>query len=148
MFKKYLPIILGGGLVAYYFYRLKRAGDNIKVNLTSVAITKGKGISLPYLLLKFNVQNITNFQVEINGIVGDILVNDIYFANVSNLGKVIVPKNGSIIYEVKVQAGLLDVITTLSDFIKKKTKKLKVTGELNMNVNDIVFPIKIDRTIL
>ena len=148
MFKKYLPLILGGGFLAYYFYKFKSAGDNIKVNLSSVAITKGKGLSLPYLLLKFNVQNVTDFIIDINGIVGDIYVNGVYFANVSNLNKVTVPKNSSIIYEVRVQAGLLDVISTVKDFLNNKKKKsLKVTGDLNMNINNIVLPIKIERTI-
>lgn len=148
MLKKYFPFLLGGGLIAYYFYGLKSAGDNIKVNLSSVGITKGKGLSLPYILLKFNVQNITNSIININGIVGDIYINGSYFANVSNLNKVVVPRNGSVIYEVKVQAGLLDVISNLMDFIKKKTKKLTITGDLKMNVNNIIIPVSINKIII
>lgn len=148
MLKKYFPFLLGGGLIAYYFYQLKSAGDNIKVNLASVGITKGKGLSLPYVLLKFNIQNITNAIIDVNGIVGDIYINGQYFANVSNLNKVIVPRKGSIIYEVKVQAGILDVFSVLNDFIKKKTKKLIVTGDLKINANNIIIPISINRTII
>lgn len=148
MFKKYLPIILGGGLVAYYFYKLKSAGDNIKVNLSSISVQKGKGFSLPYLMLKFNVQNITSAIVSINGIVGDIYLNDQYFANVSNLNKVLVPRNGSVIYEVKVQAGLLDVVSNLKAFLKDKKKKLVISADLKMNINDIIIPIKIDKKVI
>jgi len=148
MLKKYFPFLLGGGLIAYYFYKLKSAGDNIKVNLSSISVQKGKGLSLPYLLLKFNVQNITSAIITIKGLVGDVYINGNYFANVSNLNQVNVPRNGSVIYEVKVQAGLFDVISTLQAFLKDKKKKLSVSANLNMNINDIIIPVTIDKKII
>jgi LEA14-like dessication related protein len=141
-----IPFIIGGGLLAFYY--LRRAGENLKVNLTGVSVKKASGLSLPYLLLKFNIQNVTNTFLNINGIVGDIYINDEYFANVSNLNKVVVPANGSLIYEVKVDAGVLDTITNLISLITKKTKKIKITGNLSMNVNGIILPITISRVIV
>ena len=58
--KSLFPIILVLGAAIYYFTRLKVTGDNLKVNLAYIALKKGSGLSLPKIILTFNVQNVTN----------------------------------------------------------------------------------------
>lgn len=144
-----LPILaLGGGLL-YYFSRLKKTGENLKVNLKNLSLSKSSGFNLPKIILTFEIQNVTNGTLSIKGIVGDVYVNGSYLANVSNLNvKQILPLSVTN-YNVEIQTSFLDAVPILKELILKKGKRtLKVTGDLVINANDILIPYKIDKTII
>ena len=146
--------LLGAAAVAaaYYFFRLKRAGENIKVNLANVSIRKGSGLSLPTIKIDFEVQNPTNMPVSLKGVVGDVYINGQYLANVSNLSNIQIKPNASTIYSVDVKAGLTDAISTVINLLKKKSAGektgLTMTADLNVNVNDVLFPVSINRKLI
>lgn len=146
----YFPIILLGGLAIYYFSRLKVTGDNLKVNLVNVLTRKGgSGLSLPKLILVFNIQNVTNNALQINAIVGDIFVNGNYLANLSNLNTIKVAPKSSTYFEIELQTSVLDALPIVKDLIFSSGKRnLKFTGNLTVNANGILIPIKIEKTIL
>jgi len=146
----YFPIILIAAAAIYYFSKLKLTGENLKVNLFNIATKSTKGfLSLPRVILIFQVQNITNNLLSVNGIVGDIFVNGTYFANVNNLAQNIVLPLSTTFIEVEVQAGILDVFPVVKDFLSNKGKKsFLVTGNLTLNVNGIIVPIKIEKKLL
>ena len=147
--KSLFPIILVLGAAIYYFTRLKVTGDNLKVNLAYIALKKGSGLSLPKIILTFNVQNVTNNTVNLNAIVGDIYVNGKYLANVNNLRPVYIKPLSNTYLDVELQTSVLDAAPIVKDLITTTGKRnLKVTGNLTLNVNGILVPIKIEKTII
>ena len=151
MNNKYLfPILAVGAAAFYYFKKLKIAGDNLKVNLKTISLSKkSSGLSLPKIILTFEIQNITNSSLNINGLVGDIYINGTYLANVSNLKAMAILPNSALNYPVEIQATFLDAVPLLKDLIFKKGKRtINVTDNLKMNVNNILIPYKIEKTII
>jgi len=145
----YFPILLVLGAAAYYFLRLKTTGENLKVNLKNISTRKSSGLSLPKIVLSFDIQNVTNFPVNLNAIVGDVFVNGSYLANINNLNKTVIMPLSSTILEVELQTSILDAAPIIKDLILKTGKRnLKVTADLKLNVNGILLPLKIDKTIL
>lgn len=145
----YFPILLILGAAAYYFTRLKITGENLKVNLRNISTRKSSGLSLPKIILTFDIQNVTNNTVNLNTIVGDIYVNGAYLANVSNLRPIYIKGLTSTTLEVELQTSILDAAPIIKDLIFKTGKRnLKVTGNLTLNVNGILVPLKIEKTIL
>jgi len=150
MIKKYWPYLLGGGLILYYFTKLKSASNSIKVNLVDLKLSRGFGLNLPTLTMKFEIINPTNTNVNVLGVVGDVYLNDQFIATVSNLNKIQIPANDKIIYPVDVKASALDAIPAIINLIKTKGtgQGLRVKANLNVNVDDILFPVDIDRKVL
>lgn len=145
-----LPIVAVGVAALYYFSKLKIAGENLKVNLKNISLGKsGGGLSLPKIILTFEIQNVTNSSLNINGIVGDIYVNGSYLANVSNLKTMAILPKSVLTYPVEIQTSFLDAVPLIKDLLLKKGKRtIKVTGDLTLNVNDILLPYKIEKTII
>jgi len=150
--KKYWPYLLGAGLVAWYFSKLKKASEAIKVNLSDIKLKKGKGLSLPILELNFDIQNPTGTTVNVVGVTGDVYVNDQYLSNVSNLNAVQIPSNGSIVYTVDVKTSAIDAFNSVISLIKAKkegkSKGLYLKANLDVNVDGILYPITIDRKVI
>lgn len=152
--KNYGKYLLGALVVGalYYFAKLKKTADVIKVNLANVKLKKGSGLSLPTIVMSFDIQNPTNNPVNVKGVVGDVYINGQYVANVSNLNQVKIPANGSTIYSVDVKAGISDTISTLISLLKKKkageSKGVTITANLNVNVDDILYPVDINRKLV
>ena len=145
----YLPILLILGAAVYYFSRLKSTGENLKVNLRNISTRKSSGLSLPKIVLSFDVQNVTNNTVNLYGIVGDIYVNGSYLANINNLTPNFIKPLSNTVLEVELQTSILDAAPIIKDLILKTGKRnLKVTGNLTLNVNGILVPLKIEKTIL
>ena len=147
--KLFFPIVLIVGAAIYYFSKLKVTGDNLKVNLVNITTKKSSGLSLPKVILVFQLQNVTNNALNLNAIVGDIYINGSYFANVSNLRPMTIQPKSTSYLDVELQTGVLDVLPIIKDLIVKTGKRnLKVTGNLTLNVNGILVPLKIEKTIL
>ena len=146
--KIYFPIILGVAAVGalYYFSRLKRASDTIKVFLSSISIGKPSGLSLPTLVMKFTVQNPTNVPVNLLGITGDVYANGKFLANVTNLNKVVIQPNAETIYPVEVKASIFDAATTVLSLLKKGSG-LTISADMNVNVDNILYPVSVNRKI-
>lgn len=145
----YLPILLILGAAVYYFSRLKSTGENLKVNLRNISTRKSSGLSLPKIVLSFDVQNVTNNTVNLYGIVGDIYVNGSYLANINNLTPNFIKPLSNTVLEIELQTSILDAAPIIKDLILKTGKRnLKVTGNLTLNVNGILVPLKIEKTIL
>jgi len=149
MIKKYWPYLLGGGLLLYYFTKLKKASSSIKVNLVDLNLSRGTGLNLPTLTMKFEIINPTNTTVNVLGVVGDVYLNDQFIATVSNLNTIQIPANNTIIYPVDVKASALDAIPAIINLIKTKGtgQGFRVKANLNINVDDILYPIDIDRKV-
>lgn len=147
--KSFFPIVLIVGAAIYYFSKLKVTGDNLKVNLVNITTKKSSGLNLPKVILVFQLQNVTNNALSLNAIVGDIYINGSYFANVSNLRPMTIQPKSTSYLDVELQTGVLDVLPIIKDLIVKTGKRnLKVTGNLTLNVNGILVPLKIEKTIL
>lgn len=144
--RKYLPFLIAGGLAALYFLRLKNTSDKIKINLSNVTIKKQKGFKLPTIVLQFSVLNVTNFAINVLGIVGDVYVNGTFLASVSNLNKTIVNPNSETIISVNVNTTIFDAITNAVSLIKNG-KTINLTANMNVNVDNILYPVNIDRQI-
>jgi LEA14-like dessication related protein len=146
--KKYFPFIFGAAALGalYYFMRLKKASDTIKVALSNIAIQKSGGLSLPTLVFKFAIQNPTNVAVNVLGITGDVYVNDNFLANATNLSKVVIQPYGETIYPVEVKAGLFDAASVVLSLLKKGTG-LTVKADMNVNVDDILYPVSINKKV-
>lgn len=144
------PVVLIAAAAIYYFAKLKATGENLKINLYNIGTRSSKGfLNLPKVILIFQVQNITNNLLTLNGIVGDIYVNGVYFANVNNLAPTVVSPLSSSFIDVEVQASILDSFSVVKDFLLNKGKKtFLVTGNLTVNVNGILVPIKIEKKLL
>lgn len=144
-----LPLIALGIGVIYYFGRLKVAGENLKVNLKNISTKKSSGLSLPKIILDFEIQNVTNNSFVINGIVGDVYVNNNYLANISNLIPAKISAKSIISYPVTLQTSVLDALPIVRELIKAKGKRnLNITADLSLNVNNILVPYKIEKKIL
>jgi hypothetical protein len=150
MIKKYWPYYLGIGALLYYFSRLKRTAENVKVNLANVSLKKGKGIALPIIKMDFEVINPTNTSINVNGVVGDAYVNGQFLATISNINKVSIPQYGQTIYSVEVKTGALDAVNAFLSLIKKGsgTKGIRITANLNVDVDGILYPISIDKVVI
>jgi LEA14-like dessication related protein len=150
MIKKYWPYLLGGGLLIYYFTKLKKASASIKVNLIDLKLSRGTGLNLPTLTMKFEIINPTNTTVNVLGVVGDVYLNDQFIATVSNLDKIQIPGNDKIDYSIDVKASALDAIPAIINLIKTKGtgQGLRVKANLNVNVDDILFPVDIDKKVI
>jgi LEA14-like dessication related protein len=150
MIKKYWPFLLGAGALLYYFSRLKRTAENVKVNLANVSLKKAKGLGLPIIKMDFEVINPTNTAINVNGVVGDAYVNGQFLATISNINKVSIPQYGTTIYSVEVKAGALDAINAFLNLIKKGsgTKGVRITANLNVDVDGILYPVNIDKVVI
>lgn len=150
MIKKYWPYFLGAGALLYYFSRLKRTAENVKVNLANVSLKKGSGLSLPIIKMDFEIVNPTNTAINVNGVVGDAYVNGQFLATISNLNKVTIPQYGVTIYSVEVKAGAIDAFTAFLNLVKKgaKTKGIRLTANLNVDVDGIMYPVDIDKVVI
>jgi LEA14-like dessication related protein len=150
MIKKYWPFLLGGGLLLYYFTKLKSASESIRVNLINLKLSRGTGLNLPTLTMIFEIVNPTNTTVNLLGIVGDVYVNNEYIANVSNLDKVEIPGNNKIIYPVDIKTSVLDAIPALLNLIKNKGtgQGVNVKASLNVNIDNILYPVEVDRKVI
>jgi LEA14-like dessication related protein len=150
MIKKYWPYLLGAGALLYYFSRLKRTAQNVKVNLANVSLKKGKGISLPVIKMDFEIINPTNTPINVNGVVGDAYVNGQFLATISNVNKVTLPQYGTTIYSVEIKTGAFDAASAFLNLVKKGsgTKGLRITADLNVDVDGIFYPVKIDKVVL
>jgi hypothetical protein len=150
--KKYWPYLLGAGLIAWYFSKLKKASDAIKVNLSDIKLKKAKGLSLPILQMNFEIQNPTGTQVNVLGVTGDVYVNDQYLSNVSNLNAAKIPANGSLIYSVDVKTSALDAFKSFLSLVKANKsgagKGINVKANLDVNVDGILYPTTIDRKVI
>jgi len=150
MIKKYWPFLLGAGALLFYFSRLKRTAQNVKVNLANVSLKKGTGLSLPIIKMDFEIVNPTNTAINVNGVVGDAYVNGQFLATISNLNKVTIPQYGVIIYSVEVKTGAVDALNAFLSLIKKGsgTKGLRITADLNVDVDGILYPVNIDKVVI
>lgn len=145
----FFPVVLILGAAVYYFSKLKSTGENLKVNLVNITTKKSSGLSLPKVILVFQLQNVTENALNLNAIVGDIYINGSYFANVSNLRPITVQPKSNTYLDVELQTSVLDALPIIKDLIVKSGKRnLKVTGNLTLNVNGILIPLKIEKTII
>jgi LEA14-like dessication related protein len=144
--KKYIPFLIAGGLAALYFLRLKKTSEAVKVSLADVSIKKAKGFKLPTIILKFSILNPTSGIINILGVVGDVYINNVFLASVSNLNKAVVNPNTETIYEVQVNTTILDAVTNIVALLKNG-KTINLTANMNINVDNILYPVTINRTI-
>lgn len=144
----FLPIALIGGAI-FYFSRLKSTGENLKVNLSNVSIKSSKGLNLPKIILTFELINVTNTSINLNAIVGDVYVNGSFLATINNLDRVIIGAKSKTNLNVELQTSILDAGSIVKDLIFQKGKRsLNFTADIKLNVNGILLPIKINKTVL
>lgn len=137
--------IIGLGAVAIlYLLSKKQASEQLRVNLFNLKLKRKSGINLPDIFLGFKIINPSDTVLSVTSIVGDLFINGNQLSTISNLQRVEIPANQSIIYEVKVETSGLSAIQTLYALWKNKSK-LKV--EFKGVVNSEGFVIPIDNTI-
>jgi len=138
--------IIGAVAALWYFFRLNKASTSAKINLVNLKLKKSSGISLPTIVMDFSIQNPTNFPINALGIVGDVYLNGSFLSSVVNLNKVTIAARSETIYPVEVRTNIMDAITNISALIKDN-KNIRVTAEMNVNIDNILYPFKVDRQI-
>ena len=123
-----LPIAAGAAVL--YFMSKAQAGKNIKVYLQGLKFSGG-GI-VPNIFLNFRVVNGTSTSVSIDSLVGEVFINNKFFASVSNTDKFNIPANAETYYTVKLSPSGLSTIAIVYNLIKNKQA---VTVEFSGTVN-------------
>jgi len=140
--KKSMIWLIGLGAVAIlYLMGKKSASEQLRINLVNFKLKSNKGFNLPNIFLDFKIINPSDTILSVTSIVGDLFINGNQLSTISNLEKLNIPANQSVIYSVKVETSVLSAIQTLYALWKNKSK-LKVEFKGVMNSEGFVIPIE------
>jgi len=137
MKKWILPVVIVGGIAAFYFLGKSRLS---KVKLLFRGVGFSGGIFHPRFNLKFGIQNPTTEKANINSLVGTLTANGKTVANISSFTTQIIAPTAESIYKVTAEPAAGGIISTISNFLKNKNKvKFNFTG--SMNIDNINYPV-------
>jgi hypothetical protein len=132
-----LPVIIVGGIAAFYFLGKSRL-SKVKFLFRGVSFTGG--ILKPRFNLKFGIQNPTTEKANINSLVGTLTANGKTVANISSFTSQVIAPTAESIYTVTAQPAAAGLITTISNFLKSKNK-IQFNFSGSMNIDNINYPV-------
>ena len=142
--KKFLPLLLtaGIGYFAYKYISKGFAAKKLNIKLRSIRLNPISKASLT-----LDIINPTNTNININSIVGDVIVNGYSISTINYQNAVSIPANGSIFIELMIKVNPLDAGGFILDLIQKKGKlgKIKVLG--SVSGEGIVAPFSIEQNL-
>jgi LEA14-like dessication related protein len=140
--KKILPYLIGGGLIfaAYkYFYKAKAAVTlNIKLRTIKLQPLSKAAVSLQII-------NPTPARINFNSITADLLINDFALSTLNYQKPTVIPANGSITIDLRIQINPLDGLSFVANLLSNKGKlnNIKIAG--TVSGEGITAPILIEQ---
>lgn len=136
MNKIILPVVIGAGLLAWYFLGKKTFARASKILFRGIKFT-GTGLKRK-LQLNFGIQNPTNNRSTINSITGSVSVNGKEIANFSNFTPIQIKPNQetNLPLTASLSQGIISLLLTKGWL--KGGVRYSIVG--NMNVDNIVVP--------
>lgn len=144
--KKYFPFVLIAAAVAYYYVSFGSAAKKLKFYFQSIKFGSSKGFSIPPIYAVFRIVNPSNTTISVNSIAGDITINGSPLASIQNLEKFTVSARSERFYEVKIQAPITSILSTVYSLFTSKGKKY--TLAFDGTVNAAGAAIAINQTVV
>jgi LEA14-like dessication related protein len=131
---------VGGYLVIRYFGNLGVAVNTISFILKTVNI---KAVNNIQVIL--TVQNVSNANLTINSMAGDIMLNGEQFASISDFTQRMVPGNSAIDIPINVRPNYSNLPSYITSMLNGQ-KNFDFTIQGNANVNGLVFPFSLTQS--
>jgi LEA14-like dessication related protein len=139
--KKYLPFVLIAGAVAYYYISFGSAAKKLKFYFQSIKFGPSKGFNIPPIFAVFRIVNPSNTTITVNSIAGDITVNGSALASIQNLQSFTVSARSERLYEIKIQAPISNVLSTVYSLFTTKGKKYTIAFDGTVNAAGAAIPV-------
>jgi LEA14-like dessication related protein len=144
--KKYLPFVLVAAAVAYYYVSFGSAAKKLKFYFQSIKFGPSRGFSIPPIYAVFRIVNPSNTTISVDSIAGDITINGSALASIQNLEKFTVSARSERLFEIKIQAPITNVLSTVYQLFTTKGKKYSIA--FDGTVNAAGAAIAINQTIV
>ncbi len=135
-------MLAAAGYVVYYLGNLGVATNTVNFVFQGVTVN-----SIKDFIINLTVQNVSNANINLNSLAGDIYLNGQPFANISDFTKRVIAANSQTNIQIHVAPNLSSIPATLFEAMTSKDKALNfhITG--NANVNSLVLPFVLDKNI-
>jgi LEA14-like dessication related protein len=144
--KKYLPFVLIAGALAYYYISFGSAAKKLKFYFQSIKFGSSKGLSIPPIFAVFRIVNPSNTTITVDSIAGDITINGSALASIQNLEKFTVSARSERLYEVKIQAPITNLLSTVYALLTSKGKRYAIA--FDGTVNAAGAAISVNQTVI
>lgn len=134
-------LIGAAGLAAYYFANLGIATGTMNFVFSGIKIN-----SINDFVFTITMQNVSNADLNVNSMSGNILLNGDSFANISDFTKRTIPGNSQADIDVHIKPQLFSLSTQIQNLINNPGSQLSFTINGNANVNGLVLPFSIEET--
>jgi LEA14-like dessication related protein len=135
-------LVGGGGLALWYLIQLGSAVGTVQIVFQGVQLK-----SLTHYVVTLTVQNISNISVDVNSMTGNVFLNGNSLASISDFDKRTVPANGQVNIDCEVSPDIFGIPGAVKDLVNGGANILNFTATGNFNVNGIVLPFNLDKTI-
>jgi len=131
---------IGGYLVVRYFGNL-----GVAVNTISFILKKVEIKAINNIVVTLTVQNVSNATLSVNSMAGDIFLNGIELASISDFTQRTVPGNSAIDVPINVRPAYGSLSQQITALLNGKTN-MDFTIQGNANVNGLVFPFNLTQS--
>jgi LEA14-like dessication related protein len=139
-FKKFLPYVIGGGLL---FAVLKFTRKSIAAKILNVKISNVKLLPIKNASIVLSVINPTNTPISFNSITADILLNGNAFSTINTNKATTISPNSSVNINLPIKINPLEGAKLALDLLKKPAGYvINIQGTINSE--SINFPINIE----
>lgn len=143
--KKFIPLVLIGGLATWFLLTKRSLSNNIKFVLRKIGF--GGKILQPKIYITLGAQNPTNTGAIIRSIVASVNYNGKTFADVSSfVTQRINPGSESNIVLIA-EPSVVGVFSTIREMVKSGNIKGKFEINGTANIDGINFPLQITQSI-
>lgn len=136
-------LLLGGaGLIIYYLSQLGVAGKTVQFVFKGVSF-----LSATKLQIQLMVQNVSNANITLNALTGDVTINGNELGSASTFTPVDIPGASQQQINLILDISILSLPSTIINLINQagNTLNFQVTG--NANINSLVVPFSVQQAI-
>jgi|SRR5882724_5138309 len=135
-------LLAGAALVAYEFQQLGTAAQTVQIQLAGIQIN-----SLTNYKVQLLIQNISNISCTVNALTGTITLNDSEIGNVSDFNPVVIPARAQQVINISLNPDLLSLPFAIQNLINNPGIPLDFEVIGNANVNGLILPFDLTKTI-
>jgi LEA14-like dessication related protein len=136
-------LLAGAGLVAYEFQQLGTAAQTVQFQFAGVQINGLTNYNVQLL-----IQNISNISCSVNAMSGVINLNGNQIGNISDFNPVIIGARAQQIVNVALNPNLLSLPFEIQSLINNPGQPLNFEVNGNANVNGLILPFDLSKTII